>query len=1016
MALSINTNVASLNAQRNLGASQSQLAKSMQRLSSGLRINSAKDDAAGLAISDRMTSQIRGLNQAVRNSNDGISLAQTAEGALQESTNILQRMRELAVQSANDTNTETDRVSLQAEVNQLKQELTRIADTTTFNGKNLLDGSMTSAQFQVGANAGETISFGIQSAKSTDLGNNSLKTDNSQGIESSTYANFAVSTGTAAGGLGTAITGTAALTATTNGVKAETLTAKDASGETVGSSIAINAETDLSSTVTSLNNLDGISASGSNTISLSNITIGSVGGAGVVGAFDSEIQIKQGTKTFSLDLDSATNFTVGTHYSDSTGALTSEGLTRAAELLQTGLGDDYSVGVSEGSVVIKSNSAADIQVQLKGAAGTTGNTGQLAASVQVKSSNEEAVVLSAATSLSAGATTSNYAAVKAAGSVDVTLESGYTLSSNLHNGTGLFADSGTGQAAIGAANAIPTDNGVIEETIAIFGADGSTLGTVTNAENADLSSTVTKLNAIDGVTATGSNSVTLSGLRLANDVSGTGFGGTLTIKGGSTTSTVDLSSVLGGGDYNASTGVVTDQGYADIVTYLNDGVTGLGTGYNAAYDSVKDELTITTTSSGSAADIQVGYTGQADSGTTGEYVNGSVEITSPTTDTPSSIVGAASTYSGRLVSGSIDISLQSGVTLSSSVSDGSGLFSNASGGFKVNGTLAPEKSGTADALAGNAVEAQTLTIVGPVGSSSAYIEENSTAAGVATAVNAVSAFTGVTAEAETKATISNLSADGTVSFNLQGIQEDPIEITATVTSTDLTALAKAINNETGRTGISATLNGTNNAIELRQAEGYDIKITDFEHSAALDATGISTGTEQSVVISGNQGEGTSLLDGGMHGSFDSVVVGGEVSFSSNGDFNITSDIDATSAGGSLFSGDAGSANVSELNSINNVDITTVEGAADAIKAIDGALMQVDNMRGELGAIQNRFENTISNLSNVSENLSAARSRILDADIAQETSNMTKQNILAQAGVSILAQANQQPQLALSLLG
>nr|WP_321469348.1 flagellin [uncultured Desulfobulbus sp.] len=99
-----------------------------------------------------------------------------------------------------------------------------------------------------------------------------------------------------------------------------------------------------------------------------------------------------------------------------------------------------------------------------------------------------------------------------------------------------------------------------------------------------------------------------------------------------------------------------------------------------------------------------------------------------------------------------------------------------------------------------------------------------------------------------------------------------------------------------------------------------------------------------------------------------------------------------------------------------MDITTVEGAADAIKAIDGALMQVDNMRGELGAVQNRFESTISNLSNVSENLSSARSRILDADIAQETSNMTKQNILAQAGVSILAQANQSPQLALSLLG
>ena len=172
MALTINTNVASLNAQRNLGASQSNLNKSMQRLSSGLRINSAKDDAAGLAISDRMTAQIRGLTQASRNANDGISLAQTAEGALQESTNILQRMRELAVQSANDTNSDTDRASLNEEVVQLKAELDRIAETTEFNGRKVIDGTMSNAVFQVGANAGanQTISFGITSAAAVDLG------------------------------------------------------------------------------------------------------------------------------------------------------------------------------------------------------------------------------------------------------------------------------------------------------------------------------------------------------------------------------------------------------------------------------------------------------------------------------------------------------------------------------------------------------------------------------------------------------------------------------------------------------------------------------------------------------------------------------------------------------------------------------------------------------------------------------------------------------------------------------
>ena len=153
----INTNIASLNAQRNLNTSQNALATALQRLSSGLRINSAKDDAAGLAISERFTSQIRGLDQARRNANDGISLAQTAEGALQTSGDILQRIRELAVQSANATNSAGDRAALNSEAQQLMSELDRVATSTEFNGQKLLDGSFTAATFQVGANANQTI-------------------------------------------------------------------------------------------------------------------------------------------------------------------------------------------------------------------------------------------------------------------------------------------------------------------------------------------------------------------------------------------------------------------------------------------------------------------------------------------------------------------------------------------------------------------------------------------------------------------------------------------------------------------------------------------------------------------------------------------------------------------------------------------------------------------------------------------------------------------------------------------
>ena len=174
MGQMINTNIASLNSQRNLNTSQGALSTALQRLSSGLRINSAKDDAAGMAISSRMTSQINGLNQASRNANDGISMAQTAEGALGQISDNLQRMRELSVQAANGTNSASDRTAIQAEISQLQQEINRVAQTTSFNGTNLLDGSLNNAQFQVGANANQVINASISNAQANSIGSNTV--------------------------------------------------------------------------------------------------------------------------------------------------------------------------------------------------------------------------------------------------------------------------------------------------------------------------------------------------------------------------------------------------------------------------------------------------------------------------------------------------------------------------------------------------------------------------------------------------------------------------------------------------------------------------------------------------------------------------------------------------------------------------------------------------------------------------------------------------------------------------
>ena len=492
MALTINTNVPSLNAQRNLSKSQGDLSTAMERLSSGLRINSAKDDAAGLAISDRMTSQIRGLNQATRNSNDGISLAQTAEGAMQESTNILQRIRELSIQSANATNSAQDRRALQAEVNQLKAEMNRIANATSFNNLKILDGTFISQQFQVGANANETIGVSIASTLTDDLGR-------------------------------------------------------------------------------------------------------------------------------------------------------------------------------------------------------------------------------------------------------------------------YFIDA-------------------------------------------------------------------------VNDVARRG--------------------------------------------------TGSAVQPQAALASV------------------------------------------------------------------------------------------------------------------NTIAAQTLTINGAQGAATVSVAAGATSFEIAAAITATEADTGVTATARTEATLDTLSADGRVSLTL-GSGGNTQTISADVTQSDLRNLVSVINDQSGVTGVTATI--SNNTITLIQQEGRDIEISSYNHSAG--------GT---LAVTPQDDNAESLTNTNANSR-----ISGLIEFSSQDSYTVASDI-ADSAG-SIIDGTAGTNEIAQFEEVTLIDISSVAGANDAIKIVDAALGKIDAQRGDLGALQNRFESTISNLMNVAENLTAARSRIRDADIAQETSIMTQKSILQQAGVSILAQANTTPQLALSLL-
>ncbi|QSA95858.1 flagellin [Methylococcus sp. EFPC2] len=320
MAQVINTNVSSLNAQRQLFKSGMAQQTAMQRLSSGLRINSAKDDAAGLAIADRMTSQIKGLTQATRNANDGISVAQTAEGALGEITSSLQRMRELSVQAANDTNTASDRASIQKEVSQLQAEINRVVEQTQFNGKNVIDGTFTNQQFQVGAYANQTISVSIASAKGTQIGSNAAASKTN---------------------VGTALTAATTI-AGGNGVAAQALTVSGPSGSATIPNTTITAGSTAKGIADAVNNVStttGVTASATTTA-----TIASLGSAGTVsftlsGESNASISVAVASTTDLGSLASAIN--------DKTGAT---GITAA-------------LSADKASITLTQSSGYDIKIQ-----------------------------------------------------------------------------------------------------------------------------------------------------------------------------------------------------------------------------------------------------------------------------------------------------------------------------------------------------------------------------------------------------------------------------------------------------------------------------------------------------------------------------------------------------------------------------------------------------------------------------------------------------------------------------
>lgn len=372
MASFINTNIASLNAQRNLTTSQASLNTSLQRLSSGLRINSAKDDAAGLAISQRLTSQIGGLNQAARNANDGISLAQTAEGDLTQIGNNLQRIRDLAVQAANGSNSASDRAALNNEAGQLVSEINRVASNSNFNGVNLLDGSFTNQTFQVGANgtSNDQITIGsIASAKSTSLGVGS-------GSSYATNLSGSAATTDALGAGGLVVNGFNVGSSSSDGVSY-----KDSNGSAIAKAAAINAasgNTGVTATV-SANTVTGTGATGFATavatgdIKINGVDLGPLGAAGSAAERGAQVTAAVNAKS------SQTGVTAS--YDTTTGAVSltaTDGRNITIEKAATGGSDDNVTGLTTGAtagLAFSTTTSAQVNLSSSSDKGITVSTG-----------------------------------------------------------------------------------------------------------------------------------------------------------------------------------------------------------------------------------------------------------------------------------------------------------------------------------------------------------------------------------------------------------------------------------------------------------------------------------------------------------------------------------------------------------------------------------------------------------------------------------------------------------------
>ena len=1019
----INHNIAALNTHRQLNTSVSGQSKSMEKLSSGLRINKAGDDAAGLAISEKMRAQIRGLDQASRNAQDGISLIQTAEGALGETHSILQRMRELATQAANDTNTDSDRGEIQKEINQLTSEINRIGNTTDFNKQKLLKGK--DLPVTTTAAVGATLKEGEAGVAQGVVDNFKVNAKSVQGSASSTT--LQASTRDTVGKISTSMTQT---TASVQGVKSSlTLT----NGITLESDNTADNYAKLNKLEVEIKQATGTGATAT-TISQSGA------GAKVVITIGTDATGKSLAKdrgTLFNELDTAVK---GFTFADANDKFTVKAPAgTSSAVTDVAANGKFTGGVAE----VKGKYSFDITTAFKEAGDTITIAGKTYTGVIGTADPSKREFSIAADAKTTPTTATQAASLLAALNADKDINDHYTIT---NTGSTLTFEENAGKAT-GKALQLPTISGAgTNDTLTITDAKGQNLNTVTIVQSPTGGTTAAKASGTGPgalVLNASADGTELNGIRIeygTNVTAGAANDGTVTFDkatstfkaSGAFTDTAALISKinteLSNNGFASSIAIGTSESLANLA--------GKSTTFaGGKIATSEDEMTVSANGKGDITIYLANTTADKNTAAKIQQAIHDLSLTSTYKDFKSITVQASGNWDtktlgnsltkavGTMVGGKTEVKGDYSFDVSNPFKEGdiievagqkfkavaSGADA-AKGEFNVGtGDVNAQAAGISDAISLNATLKDKYDI--KVNGFTIELKEKVATGSDLQATNVVVKAIGTAGQFSVDA--GPVSGNGG-SFTIDGVEIKVSNKEANVGYANGTAIKEAGSAADQAAALVDAINknailsqkytasvGTDGTLLLNQKEG--------EESATAPDVKVKTAPQgdfqATFQVGANAGQSMTVEVKDMRSS--ALGVSGDGS------------VDTVAAKDGQIASYVKTANVTNGTTNNNeefaLDVSTAQKASAAISVINEAIEAVSAQRSNLGAYQNRLDHTINNLNASTENLTAAESRIRDVDMAKEMMEQTKQSILAQAAQAMLAQANQQPQGVLQLL-